>query len=178
MPADDPAPIGGRAQPAGPGNNLALWAGRRTRHPWRQNKTAGRTANGADQMRDTKQPLIHKAPVHGLRVHVGRAGLSIGDGADLARLPEGGIGIFATVRHPFLGLIPIRRRACIGHLGPVAEALVAPSVDEGDPLRVRIVGVNPEHLAREAPPEVHISVWGDPRHLTPPPPPMRGARPG
>lgn len=123
-------------------------------------------------MQDSKQPLIHKAPVMGLRVHVARAGLSIGDEASLERLSDGQIGIFAVIRHPFLGLIPVRRRTCLGHLGPMAETLIAPSLDHGDALRVRIVGLNPEHLAQENPPEIHISIWGDPRHLTPKPPGM------
>jgi hypothetical protein len=32
---------------------------------------------------------------------------------------------------------------------------------------VRIVALVPEHLANGLPPEIHISVWGDPRHLQP-----------
>ena len=55
----------------------------------------------------------------------------------------------------------------MGHLGPLAEEIVSPSLAHGDPLRVRIIDLVPEHLANGYPPEVYISVWGDPRHLQP-----------
>jgi hypothetical protein len=67
----------------------------------------------------------------------------------------------------FLGLIPRQRPAHLGHLGPLAEEIVAPSLAHGDPLRVRIIDLVPEHLSNGYPPEVYISVWGDPRHLNP-----------
>jgi hypothetical protein len=118
-------------------------------------------------MTDAKLPLIHKAPVEGLTIHVARAGLSIGDAAALDRLPDGRIGVFAQIRAPILGLIPRQRQALLGHLGPMAEEIVSPSLAHGDALRVRIIDLVPEHLANGYPPEVYISVWGDPRHLTP-----------
>jgi hypothetical protein len=118
-------------------------------------------------MTDAKLPLIHKAPVEGLAVHVARTGLSIGDSAWLERLSDGRIGVFAQVRRPILGLIPRHRPALLGHLGPIAEEIVAPSLAHGDPLRVRIIDLTPEHLANGYPPEIYISVWGDPRHLHP-----------
>jgi hypothetical protein len=49
----------------------------------------------------------------------------------------------------------------------VAEEIIAPSLAHGDDLRVRIIDLTPEHLANGYPPEVYISVWGDPRHLQP-----------
>jgi hypothetical protein len=118
-------------------------------------------------MSDAKLPLIHKAPVEGIAIHVARTGLSIGDPAWLDRLSDGRIGVFANVRKPFLGLIPRHRPACLGHLGPVAEEIIAPSLAHGDDLRVRIIDLTPEHLSNGYPPEVYISVWGDPRHLQP-----------
>ncbi|MCU0828803.1 MAG: hypothetical protein MUE52_15735 [Tabrizicola sp.] len=118
-------------------------------------------------MTDAKLPLIHKAPVEGLTIHVARAGLSIGDAATLDRLPDGRIGVFAQIRAPILGLIPRQRKALLGHLGPLAEEIVSPSLAHGDALRVRIIDLTPEHLANGYPPEVYISVWGDPRHLSP-----------
>jgi hypothetical protein len=118
-------------------------------------------------MTDAKLPLIHKAPVEGLAVHVARTGLAIGDAAWLDRLGDGRIGVFATIRSPILGLIPRRRAAFLGHLGPLAEEIVTPSLAAGDPLRVRIIDLVPEHLANGFPPEIYISVWGDPRHLAP-----------
>jgi hypothetical protein len=118
-------------------------------------------------MSDAKLPLIHKAPVEGLTVHVARTGLAIGDAAWLDRLTDGRVGVFAMVRRPLLGLIPRRRPALLGHLGPLAEEIVAPSLAHGDALRVRIIDLVPEHLANGFPPEVYVSVWGDPRHLAP-----------
>lgn len=116
-------------------------------------------------MSDAKLPLIHKAPVEGLAIHVARTGLSIGDQARLDRLADGRIGVFARLNMPILGLIPHHREGLVGHLGPVAEEIIAPSLAHGDDLRVRIIDLTPEHLANGFPPEVYISVWGDPRHL-------------
>jgi hypothetical protein len=118
-------------------------------------------------MTDTKLPLIHKAPVEGLTLHGARARLAIGDHAWLERLSDGKVGVFAEVRRFLLGLFPRRRPALLGHLGPVAEEIVAPSLARGDALRVRIIDLVPEHLSSGYPPEVYISVWGDPRHITP-----------
>lgn len=118
-------------------------------------------------MQDMLQPLIHKAAVHSIAVNVARTGLSIGDTAHLALLPEGGVGVFAVVSRPILGLIPRKVTLLLGILGPQASQLITPAVEKGEQLRVRIVGLTPEHLA--IPPmgaEVHISVWGDPRHLS------------
>ena len=118
-------------------------------------------------MTDAKLPLLHKAPVEGLTIHVARTGLSIGDAARLDRLEDGKVGVFARLRRPILGLIRRRREGLIGHLGPMAEEIVAPSLAHGDDLRVRIIDLTPEHLSNGYPPEVYISVWGDPRHLQP-----------
>jgi hypothetical protein len=118
-------------------------------------------------MTDAKLPLIHKAPVEGLTVHVARTRLAIGDPAWLDRLSDGKVGVFAEVRQMFLGVFPRKRPALLGHLGPVAEEIVAPSLAHGDALRVRIIDLVPEHLSNGYPPEIYISVWGDPRHLNP-----------
>jgi hypothetical protein len=119
-------------------------------------------------MADAKLPLIHKAPVEGLTVHVARTRLAIGDTAWLDWLADGQVGVFAVVRQRVLGLMLWRRPSLIGHLGPLAEEIVAPSLDHGDTLRVRIIDLVPEHLANGFPPEIYISVWGNPRHLVPP----------
>jgi hypothetical protein len=118
-------------------------------------------------MTDAKLPLIHKAPVEGLLIHVARSRIGIGDAAWLDRLTDGRIGVFVELRQPLFGLIPRRRPGLLGHLGPMAEEIVAPSLAHGDALRVRIIDLVPEHLANGYPPEVYVSVWGDPRHLHP-----------
>lgn len=117
-------------------------------------------------MHDLLQPLIHKAAVHDISVHVARTGLSIGSEAELHLLPDSRIGVFARLSRRFLGIIPRQVTVLIGVLGPQASALIAPAVERDELLRVRIVGLTPEHLT--APgfgPEVHVSVWGDPRHI-------------
>lgn len=117
-------------------------------------------------MYDLLQPLIHKAAVRDIVVHVARTGLSIGHEAEVHLLPDGRIGVFARLTRRFLGLIPRQVTVLIGVLGPHASALIAPAVERGEMLRVRIVGLTPEHLtAAGSGPEVHVSVWGDPRHI-------------
>jgi hypothetical protein len=150
--------IGHAAQPA---RRLALRSVPHAFHPDPSRKAKGQP------MSDAKLPLIHKAPVEGIAVHVARTGLSIGDAAWLDRMSDGRIGVFAQVRKMLFGLIPRHRSALLGHLGPVAEEIVAPSLAHGDDLRVRIIDLTPEHLSNGYPPEVYISVWGDPRHLQP-----------
>ena len=118
-------------------------------------------------MSDAKLPLIHKAPVEGIAVHVARTGLCIGAAAWLDRLPDGRIGVFASLSTPILRVIPRHRPGLVGHLGPLAAEIVAPSLAHDDTLRVRIIDLVPEHLSNGYPPEVYISVWGDPRHLQP-----------
>jgi len=118
-------------------------------------------------MSDAKLALIRKTRVEGIAVHVNRAGLAIGDVAWLEPLSDGRIGVFAQINRRFLGLITRWRPGFLGHLDPLAEEIVAPSLAHGDRLRVRIIDLVPEHLAHGNPPEVHISVWGDPRHLHP-----------
>ena len=112
-------------------------------------------------MQDMLQPLLHKAPVLGLRVNVNRTGLCIGDPAELHLLTDGQVGIFAPVRKRFLGLIPHQALLHLGQLSPSAGEIIAPALHYGHHLRVRIVGLTPEHLSQSSGPEVHISVWGD-----------------
>jgi hypothetical protein len=115
-----------------------------------------------DRMHETLRPLIHKAPVTGLRVHVGRAGLCLGDAAQALMMDDGSVGIMAEVKRPFLGVVPRRRQMILGTLGPAASRILRPEIDFGRPLRLRIVGLTPEHLAGPDGPEVHISAWGSP----------------
>jgi hypothetical protein len=118
-------------------------------------------------MQDNLQPLIHKAAVTGLRVNVTRAGLCINDPAELHLLPDGQIGIFAQARKGFLGLFRPKALLHLGQLGPTASALIATAIQDARHLRVRIVGLTPEHLAPTTGAEVWISVWGDASGLTP-----------
>jgi len=128
-------------------------------------------------MQDNLQPLIHKAAVLGLRVNVTRAGLCINDPAELHLLPDGQIGIFALGRKGFLGGVRPKSLLHLGHLGPAASALIGQALHDARHLRVRIVGLTPEHLAPESGAEVWISVWGDASSLTPLHPGPKAHRP-
>lgn len=117
-------------------------------------------------MPDLMRPILAKAQILGLRHHIGRSGLCIGDSAELHLSETGDLAISANVRRRFLGILPYRRQEQLGHLGPVVARILAPALQDGHPLRVRIVGITPEHLSGDRSPEVHVSVWGDPKHLT------------
>lgn len=132
-------------------------------------------------MHEMMQPLIHKAAVRDIAVHVARTGLSIGDEAMLHHLPDGRIGVFVRLHRKLLGIIPRSITVLAGTLGPKASDLIGGAVERNEALRVRIVGLTPEHLAADGlGPEIHVSVWGDPRHLSPsqtpiqPPSPAEG----
>lgn len=147
-------------------------------------------------MPDRLEPILPQVPVEGLRIHIGRSALSMGDAAEVRLLADGQVGVFARVRRRWAGLVPVRRDTCIGHLGPIAAGIVAPALLEGAPLRLRVVSLTPEHLAGSGPPEAFVSIWGDPRWLAPwlqvpgmfqppqdgepaseePPPPRKGRR--
>ncbi len=99
-------------------------------------------------------------------MHIARSRLSMGDVVTARLMPDGRVGIWARVRRSVLGL-PLWREAYLGHLGPVAAQVLTPALLEGAALRLRVVMLTPEHLAGSGDPEIHISVWGDPRLLTP-----------
>lgn len=110
------------------------------------------------------EPIIHKAAVIDLKHPLRNAGLSIGDAGELHLGDDGRIAVYATIlKRSFL----IRRRmlVAIGYLGAQANALLGPALRRGDPLRVRLVGLTPEHLATNGKPEMFISVWGNTRNF-------------
>lgn len=118
-------------------------------------------------MAERLEPILPQVPVEGLAVHIGRTGICLGDPAEARLLADGRVGIFARIRRPFLGLVPLWRVGYIGHLGPVAEQILGPAIAEGINLRLRIVLLTPEHLAGSGPPELVVSVWGEPGQLAP-----------
>jgi hypothetical protein len=118
-------------------------------------------------MHEMIEPILPQVPVEGIAIHVAKSRLSMGDAAEARLTADGRVGIWARVRKPFLGVLPLRRDAYIGHLGPIAAQILTPALLDGAPLRLRVVMLTPEHLAGAGQPEVHISIWGDPRLLTP-----------
>jgi hypothetical protein len=111
-------------------------------------------------MHEILQPLIRKAQIVGLRVNVGKAGLCIGDTAHLEFLDDGQIGLFAQGKQRWLGVFPRRCLLHLGQLGPIATDILAEPLRKEMHLRVRIVGLTPEHLSETRQPEVFVSVWG------------------
>lgn len=112
------------------------------------------------------EPLLHKTAVIELQHPLRRAGLSIGDAGELRLGDDGRIAVYAPIlKRRFL----IRRRilALIGYLGPTANPLIVPALRRGAPLRVRVVGLTPEHLASNGRADLHISVWGSTQPLYP-----------
>ena len=114
-------------------------------------------------MQDTPIPLLAKAPVFGLQMHIGQSGLALGDRVRLALDEEGKVVVCARVRQRVFGSLQRSVQAPVGHLGPVVDRLVAPQVAAGHDLRVRVVGITPEHLSPDGRAEVFVSVWGVPR---------------
>lgn len=115
-------------------------------------------------MQDIIEPIIHKAAVTSLEIKLKDTGLSIGDTAELHLNDDGRIAVYAIVsRRGFL--IRRRRLTRLGFLGPQAAPLLLPALRKGDYLRVRVVGLTPEHLAADGRAEMSISVWGNISHL-------------
>jgi hypothetical protein len=121
-------------------------------------------------MIETLHPVLHKTPVLGLRCHIGKSGLCIGDAAHLHLTETGDVTLTAEVTRRYLGLFPYRKQAALGHLGPVIAKILAPAIRNGAPMRVRIVGLTPEHLCGPEGPEIYVSIWADPLVLRPLPP--------
>lgn len=113
-------------------------------------------------MHETPIPILAKAQVFGLAFNVARSGLCIGDSAEVALEPDGRAVVSAMVRRRLLGVVPMTRHCQLGHLGPVVARILAPLLEDGRDLRVRIVGITPEHLSGQHGPELFVSVWGAP----------------
>ncbi len=113
-------------------------------------------------VQDIIEAIIHKAPVLDLTVHVGRSALCLGDRVDLHLLADGRVGVVCKVRRRGFLFTRLAARQ-IGVLGRRASEIVAPALERGEALRVRIVGLTPEHLASDGRADVGISVFGNPR---------------
>lgn len=115
-------------------------------------------------MQDIIEPIIHKATVYDLTMPLKSTGLSIGDTAELRLADDDRIAVYAHMsqRRFFIRRSVLRH---FGYLGPSATVLLDPILRRGDHLRVRIVGLTPEHLATNGQAEMHVSVWGTARHF-------------
>ena len=117
-------------------------------------------------MYDLMEPLIHKATLRDISVNITRAGLSINDPAMLQARPDGQLAVLMQVSRRFLGLFPHKKVVTVGLLAPHIAEMLGEAVQRGEATRVRIVGLTPEHLTLPGQgPEIHISIWGDPRRI-------------
>jgi hypothetical protein len=116
---------------------------------------------------DIIEPLLHKAAVRDLLRPIRNSGLSIGDTAQLHLTEDGRIAVWATLRYTRF-FLPRRSLLPLGHLGADAGQILTPALRRGDHLRVRVVGLTPEHLSPDGQAEMHISVWGNARYLPAP----------
>ena len=113
-------------------------------------------------MTETPVTLLAKAKVHDVRLHIGRSGLSLGDAVKLALNDQGKVIVRAMVHERIFGVFRRRRCRTLGHLGPAVDRLLGPLIETEHALRVRVVGLTPEHLSATTDPEVFVSVWGAP----------------
>ncbi len=78
--------------------------------------------------------------------------------------PDGSVGAYVSRPPAFFGLIsgrPVR----IGTLNGQASRLLAPALETGAALRVRVVELIPPHMAPGGRTRIAVSVWGDPDRL-------------
>lgn len=121
----------------------------------------------AGPVQDVIQPIIHKAAVRDLCVTVNRTGLSIGDKVELRLTEDGQVAVYGWVKRRIL-VVTRRRLQKLGSLGPHACHLLEYGLRRGDYMRVRIVGMTPEHLAPDGRAEIDVSVWGQIRNFRSP----------
>ncbi|MFT7059432.1 MAG: hypothetical protein ACJASV_001941 [Pseudorhodobacter sp.] len=114
---------------------------------------------GNPPVQDIIQPLIPKAQVTGLRLAVASSGLSMGDKAELHLAEDGQVMVYAITQRPLL-FWSRRKLRQLGYLGAQVSETLTAALRKGDALRVRIVGLTPEHLAADGVPELYVSVWG------------------
>jgi hypothetical protein len=81
--------------------------------------------------------------------------------AEVHLLAGGEVGVFAIGRAQWLGLFSHRKLLHLGQLDPVQAAPLIEPLMLGHHLRVRVVGITPEHLATETGPEIFVSIWGN-----------------
>lgn len=110
------------------------------------------------------QVLIYKSELNELAENHWPRGMAPGDSIDLRIVEDGVIEACATEKARLWMRRP--RRVRLGTLNEQASKLLDHAVRNGAYLRVRIVEIQPAHLALNGQPKVAISVWGDPQGLT------------
>ncbi|MGO4909427.1 hypothetical protein ACEN2J_13975, partial [Pseudorhodobacter sp. W20_MBD10_FR17] len=118
-------------------------------------------------MQDIIEPILHQAAVCDLTMALKSTGLSIGDTAELRLGDDHRVAVYAHIlrRRLFIRRSVLRH---VGYLDAHAAMVLAPNLRNDEHLRVRIVGLTPEHLAHDGRAEMHVSVWGTARHASAP----------
>mgnify|MGYP003625839441 FL=1 len=110
-------------------------------------------------VQDILQPLLAQAQVTDLVFNVAHSGLTLGDKASLGLAEEGRVAVLAETRARFL-FWSRRKTRLLGYLSPADTAVILPRLQASDLLRVRIVGLTPEHLGQDGRAGMQISIWG------------------
>lgn len=110
------------------------------------------------------QMLIYKTA---LLVERAPSWLAPNSSLGLQRQSDASVAAFALRPSPWMALFGLSRPVRIGMLNEEAGDLVRPALDAGVSLRVRIVELQPSHLATDRCARISVSVWGPAGKMTP-----------
>lgn len=110
------------------------------------------------------QTLIYKTP---LVVERAPSWLAPNSPVVLRLQADGTVAAFAQRPSSWLTLFVPSRSVRVGVLNEEAGDLLRPILDAGPPLRVRIVELQPSHLAADRRARISVSVWGPAANMTP-----------
>lgn len=110
------------------------------------------------------QTLIYKTP---LVVERAPSWLAPNSPVELRLQADGAVVAYARRPSRWLNLLGLSRPVRIGGLSEEVGDLLRPILDAGTPLRVRIVELQPSHLAADRRARISVSVWGPAAKMTP-----------
>lgn len=110
------------------------------------------------------QTLIYKTE---LVVERAPAWLAPNSRVELRPQADGTVAAFAQRPSSWFILFRSSRPVRIGVLNEAAGDLLRPILDAGTPLRIRIVELQPTHLAVDRRARISVSVWGAVAQITP-----------
>ena len=111
------------------------------------------------------QTLIYKTP---LVVERAPSWLAPNSPVELRLQADGAVVAYAQRPSSWLTLLGPSRPVRIGVLDKEVGDLLRPSLDAGIAIRVRVVELQPSHLATDRRARISVSVWGAVSKITPP----------
>lgn len=111
------------------------------------------------------QTLIYKTP---LVVERAPSWLAPNSPVELRLQADGAVVAYAQRPSSWVSLVWQTRPVRIGVLNETAGDLLRPVLDVGTPLRIRIVELQPAHLAADLRARISVSVWASVTRITPP----------